>query len=356
VSRNPLSSRSLWCKWLVAVWGAGLVLPYAQAQSGVPLGLGPTAPRARVVIVQDPEALDAFKPRPDKVRAMVGRALTNLTSKPSLPEAWHSLVSTQDVVGLKVFSLPGPNSGTRPVVVGAVIEGLLQAGLPSNHIIIWDKHVIDLRRAGYFDLAKEYGVRVAGSAQEGYDEKDFYEAALLGNLLWGDLEFGKQGPGVGRKSFISKLLTQQVTKIINISPLLNHNLAGVSGCLYSLTTGSVDNFIRFESDAERLAIAIPEIYAKTNLSDHVVLNIVDALICQYEGGESGLLHYSATLNQLRFSRDPVALDVLSLQELDHQRQLANAPTIKPNRDLYSNAALLELGVSDLKRIQVDTLP
>jgi len=87
-----------------------------------------------------------------------------------------------------------------------------------------------------------------------------------------------------------------------------------------------------------------------------VLNITDALMCQYEGAERGLLHYSAVLNQLRFSRDPVALDVLSIQELDRQRQLAHAPPVKPNLKLYSNAALLQLGVDDLKRIQVDAVP
>jgi hypothetical protein len=80
------------------------------------------------------------------------------------------------------------------------------------------------------------------------------------------------------------------------------------------------------------------------------------LICQYEGGERGLLHYSATLNQLRFSRDPVALDVLSIQELVRQRQAAQAPQVKPNLKVYSNAALLPLGTDDLRRIQVDTVP
>jgi hypothetical protein len=76
------------------------------------------------------------------------------------------------------------------------------------------------------------------------------------------------------------------------------------------------------------------------------------LICQYEGEERSLLHYSAILNQLRFSRDPVALDVLSLKELDHQRQVAKAPEVKLNFDLYNNASLLEIGVSDLKKIDV----
>lgn len=288
---------------------------------------------------------------------MVECGLTNLTGKSTSTEAWRSLVSTQEVVGIKVFSPPGANSGTRPAVVMAIVEGLLAAGLPPKSIVVWDRQATDLRLAGYYDLADKYHIRVAGGAQAGYDETTFYDTPLIGNLLWGDSEFGKKGPGVGRKSYVSKLVSKEITKIINVTPLLNHNLAGVTGNLYSLASGSVDNFYRFEVDGSRLATAVPEIFALPTLSDRVVLNVVDALLCQYEGGERGLLHYSTTLNELRFSRDPVALDVLSVQELEHQRQVAAAPAAgKPNLDLYSNAALLELGVSDLKRIDVTRMP
>ena len=286
---------------------------------------------------------------------MVARGINALTGKSSASESWLSLVSTQDTIGIKVFSEPGPNSGTRPAVVRAVIQELLAAGLQPKQIIVWDKHQTDLRLAGYFDLTKQFGVRVAGSAEAGYDEKTFYDTPLLGNLVWGDLEFGKKGDGIGRKSFVSKLVSNNMTKIINITPLMNHNEAGVFGNLFSLATGSVDNTARFESDHDRMATAVPEIYALPALSDHVVLNITDALICQYEGEERSLLHYSAILNELRFSRDPVALDVLSLAELNRQRELAKAPVVKNDPELYSNAALLELGVSDVKKIDVTEL-
>jgi hypothetical protein len=108
-------------------------------------------------------------------------------------------------------------------------------------------------------------------------------------------------------------------------------------------------------DDTRLATAVPEIYNLPSLSDRVVLNIVDALICQYEGGERGRLHSSTTLDELRVSKDPVALDVLSLQELEIQRRAANAPTVQTNLELYANAALLELGVNDLKKIHVERI-
>lgn len=327
------------------------------AQAADPLSTRGVTPRAFVVTTQDPRATDSFRPRLDRVRLMVNRAMTNLTRQATVPDAWRSLVSTQDVVGVKVFSAPGPNSGTRPAVVAAVVEGLLAAGLPPNRIMVWDRQITDLRLAGFAELAEQYGIRLAGSAQAGWDANVFYnpDSPILGNLVWGDLEFGKKDAGVGRKSFVSTLLSREITKIINVTPLLNHNQAGVSGHLYSLATGSVDNLLRFESSPETLATAIPEICSLPPLGDHVVLNLTDALICQYEGGERGLLHYSVVLNQLRFSRDPVALDVLSIQELDRQRQAALAITVKANLTLYSNAALLQLGVDDLRRIQVDTL-
>jgi hypothetical protein len=129
----------------------------------------------------------------------------------------------------------------------------------------------------------------------------------------------------------------------------------VAGILYSLAQGSVDNFIRFESAPKLLAQAVPEIYALPELSDKVALCIVDALICQYEGTERGLLHYSTALNEIRLSHDPVALDVLSIRDLDRQRNFAQATSRKTPLQLYSNAALLQLGIDEIDKIEVISL-
>ncbi|MBP9900229.1 MAG: DUF362 domain-containing protein [Verrucomicrobia subdivision 3 bacterium] len=338
---------ALWC--VTFAWLPSTGLPAETFTTS----LAPTGPR--VVIVEDRAATEAFQPRPEVVEAMVRRGLTNLTEQTTPRAAWLSLVSLNDTVGLKVYSRPGPNSGTRPAVVAAVAQSLIAAGMPSQQIIIWDKEEADLREAGFMTLAAQLGVRVAASTKTGFNPTNFYDTPLIGNLVFGDLEFEKKGDGIGRKSFVAKLVTSEMTKIINITPLLNSNEAGVCGNLYGLALGSVDNSLRFENDPGRLAQAVPEIYALPILGDRVVLNITDALICQYEGGPRGLLHYSAVLDQLRFSRDPVALDVLSIKELTHQRGSMHGPNLKPNMELYRNAALLELGVSDVSRIQVETL-
>jgi len=309
---------------------------------------------ARVVIVQDTHAVSHFEADADVVQGMVNRGITNFTGKPTVTAAWLSLVSPQDVIGIKVFSAAGQISGTRPAVVSAVIHGLLDAGVPPRHIIIWDKHADDLRTAGYFSMANDLHVRAEGAMDAGYDPTNFYlpDSAVVGQLVYGDFEFGKKGPDIGRKSFVTKILSRQVTKIISIAPLLNNPYTGVCGHLYSLAFGSVDNTLRFEDDPDHLAVAIPEINALPAVGDRVVLNITDALMGQYEGGDSVLLHYSMELDQLWFSGDPVALDTMAIHELDRERQASGTLGFPPDLEIYTNAVLLELGINDPAKINV----
>lgn len=308
----------------------------------------------RVLVVEDPAATIAFSPQPPVVRKMVAQGITAFTTRENEKAAWLSLVSTNDKVGIKVVSAPGAG-GTRKAVAEAVVQGLLEAGLPPRQIIVWDRRLSDLRQADYFDLAERYGVRVAGAMEAGYDATQAYETALLGRLVAGDHDFGQTGETMGRKSYVSSLVTSNITKIINIVPLLNHNLAGVTGCLHSLAMGSVDNILRFEADPDRLGGAVPEIYALEPIGDHVALNIVDALISQYQGEDRSLLHYATAMKELWISRDPVALDVLSLTEISKQRKAADAPPLRANLDIINNAALLELGLADAGKFRIERL-
>jgi len=351
VSRNGgVQLRKIFAFYWVC-WVAAFSLPAQGVDTST--AVAPAA-RVRIVIAENPRAIIAFEPQPKTVQSMVDHGILKLTGKSDLKQAWRTLVSPQDIVGIKVYSEPGANSGTRPAVVGAVIEGLLKAGLEPSHVIIWDKRLLDLRLAGFDDLARHYKVRLAGAADSGYDETVYYENSIMGALVAGDFDFDHNGKTTGRNSYLSKLLTHTITKIINVSPLLNHNLAGVCGNLYTLAMGSVDNTLRFEASAERLATAVPEIYAKPALSDHVVLNITDALIGQYQGEQMSLLHYSVQLNQIWLSKDPVALDVLAIHELDRERQERKLLEGNDNPELYKNAAFfLELGVDDLTKIRLE---
>lgn len=348
----------------VAALAVGLLLWGAPRAAGAeptaptvpaPAAADPSTPPApsRVTVVHDSAATGNYVPDAATVHRLFRDGLAAWSGKSTPRETWSALVQPSDVVGIKVVSAPGPASGSRLPVVEAVVMSLIEAGHPPARIVLWDKSRTDLQVGGYAALAQRLGVRYAGAAESGWDAGKFYETSLIGRPVYGDLEFNLKTEGVGRKSHVTRLLTQDITRLVSVAPVLNHNLAGVHGHLTSLALGSVDNTLRFEGHQDRLAEAIPEIYAMPEIADKVVLCITDALLCQYRGEERALLHYAVPLNELRFSTDPVALDALAL--LDIERSRMSNPMVAERavrRDLFVNAALLELGNSDTNRIQV----
>ena len=66
--------------------------------------------------------------------------------------------------------------------------------------------------------------------------------------------------------------------------------------------------------------------------------------------------FSAVRNELWFGHDPVALDTLALKELMLQRRVLGVSPQPTNFAIYTNAVLLQLGVNDPARIQIEKLP
>ena len=104
-----------------------------------------------------------------------------------------------------------------------------------------------------------------------------------------------------------------------------------------------------------LATALPEIDALPIIGDRVVLHVTDALLAQYQGGPESYLQFSTVRNEIWFSHDPVALDTLALRELMFQRRVLDAPPMPTNFAIYTNAVLLQLGIADPTRIQVEKI-
>lgn len=334
---------------------------------------------SRVVKVYSPESVKLFTPQTSVVQSMIEAGLKSLFFKETATEALLSIVSPQDVVGIKVYSLTGAATGSRREVVLALVHFLKQAGVPDSNIIVWDRSLDILRQAGYLEISKEFGFQVAGSVDEGFDKEVSYSSFFPSTLVAGDVEFplekrmnqsvlsdeelvkipeNHSEEQIGRRSFISTLLTKKLTKIILVTPLNHHNQLGVSGHIYSLASGSTDNFLRFESDGFRLSEAVAEVYAMEEVGDKVVLCITDALVAQYRGQSEGLLHYSKSLETLYFSKDPVALDWLSLKLMMRLRSSADRRSLSlsifspAGATLCENASLLELGYADDSKIDL----
>ena len=348
--------RLLLSLWVVQfTWAADPSIPPALPESVV-------TNRATIIVAHQTGATVAFTPGANAARQLVALAFRAQSSDKTTATAWRSVLEPKDVVGFKVTSSPGPVAGTRPVVVRALIESLREIGHPATQIVIWDRRKTDLIEAGFARLAEELGVRCVGVDEAGWDDAKGYDSPVPGRLVHGDFEFGRResvsGGGIlGRKSHATRLLTHDVTKIITVAPLLNHNQIGVNGHIASLGLGSVDNTLRFEDSADRLAEALPEICALDEIFPKLALCVTDAMLCQYRGEERTLLHYAVATDELWLSADPVALDTFALQELAFARQRAPVDGEKPFKtEVYRNCELLELGVADLKRIDLRRVP
>jgi len=313
---------------------------------------------ARVLAVRDAAATTLFQPDLEVVRGMIDRGLLEFTGKSTRQEAWAQLIHSSDVVGFKVVSSPGPVSGTRPSVVQALVESLLATGHQPNQIVIWDKRRSDLERSGFMSLAAQLGVRCVASDSVGWDDDWHYESPVIGRLVFGDHEFARRHEtGTGRRSYVSRLITKDLTKIVTVTPVLNHSQLGINGQLANLALGGIDNTLRFEQNHQMLAEVIPEICVLEPLITRWAFGVSDALICQYRGEERALLHYATALNELRFSLDPVALDVLALQDVQAARSRNPTQGERPMKiALFENAEIIELGMARSNRIEVVRIP
>ena len=333
---------------------AGLV----AATTGATNASIPIPTQARIHAVSDPKATSAFIPDSGVVRKLMNRGLLALSGKTNTATAWKVWVKPTDVVGFKVISAPGTLTGTRPALVEALVESLIQSGHPAGQIVIWDRQARDLKTAGFQELARRLGVRCVATTDVGWDGNQFYETAVPGKLVFGDLEFGKGDRfAVGRRSHVSKLLTQEVTRIIPVTPILTHHSGGIYCHLLSLAFGSVDNMYRFETDPSRTEESVPELCALDDLMPKVAFGVTDALVGQVRGDDKARLHDTIALNELRFGTDLVALDVISLSDVASARKAYPIEGEKPMRtDLFFNAELLELGIANTNRIELLRVP
>jgi hypothetical protein len=139
---------------------------------------------SRVVSVAGKNVLVGENYDPTVVNRMFDAGLRELTGEKSLTNAWSSLFSPTDVVGVKVNCIAAPRMSSSVASINEVIAGLRQAGVPDNNIIVWDHSDAAFRRTGLPVNRSAKGVRIHGSAPEaatrvpwveGYDRKVYLD-------------------------------------------------------------------------------------------------------------------------------------------------------------------------------------
>jgi uncharacterized protein (DUF362 family) len=321
----------------------------------------PPAPPAKVYYAVDTAALTPARVvNPGVVKRMVDSLLREVTGQPDMARAWGSLVKKTDRVGIKVAAAGGAVSGTNPQVVDAIVDGLKEAGLPASQIIVWDRNLEDLIAAGYRRDGSRYQLRWVDHAA-GYDAQAQVNAPVLGKLIWGDSGFGNKskaryadmtGDQLSNKSCYSKILSREVTKIINVPSLTDSFLTGINGALANMVLPNIDNWRRFTKPPSYGDPYLAEIYADAMIKEKVVLTVLDGLVLQYAGGpfaNPGFLQDHFTIYA---SRDPVAIDATAMRLVDEARKPSKLPSLVPITAWLQSAADIGLGQQAAEKIEL----
>lgn len=335
------------------IGGALSTLPaFAQLSSGQlqPEPTTESAPLTPVVEAIGKKVWENDQLNEDAVSELMDQAMMKLTGRSSAKEAWRDIVLPDDIVGIKINPLAGPELSTHAIIVDKIVEGLYGAGVLRKQIIIWDRFEAHLLNAGYPIRQDEGDVRTLASDTEGigYDDEVFYES---------EKDSVARRENESTLSRYSRIVTQQVDVLINVPVLKHHAMAGVSGCLKNLAFGSVDNTRRFHGKPLYCNPAIGEILEHKVLKEKLVLNIVDGLVASFDKGPTYHAESTWKYGSLFISTDPVILDVLVLQTINQKREEMELDSVSKLSNHINTASNLgigtnTLGQADLRKVEI----
>lgn len=323
-------------------------------------GQQPAPTPSIVYAVRNPDSIKDYKTNSHIVREMVNRLVMAVTGESDVANAWKSLVSPSDRVGIKISAAGGELFTTHHDIVNAIVDGLAAAGHPRSSIVVWDRSVGGIKDAGYRPAVDGYQVK-AIAPHEGYDAKAMLSAPLVGKLVWGDFEYaGDTGKmplfadtdATSNVSHFSKIISSDLDKVINVPVMSVSETNGIAGCIYNMTIPNIDNWRRFAQGSRFGAGSLAEIYSNPLIAKKVVLNLMDGLIAQYAGGPQPQPNYAVHHGTLYASKDPVALDAIALKRLEQWRKPGSLRPVDSVAAYIDIASQLGLGNSASNRIEV----
>ncbi|GET21358.1 hypothetical protein JCM18694_16040 [Prolixibacter denitrificans] len=273
---------------------------------------------ARVVKVVHPNSVVDNQPVESEAYRMIADGLLKLTGEKKLHKAWRKFVKPGEKIGLKVNPVAGKLLTTSHAVVQAVVKQLEESGISRSDIVIWDRREMQLHETGFTE--ENYpGINIRGTEQQdkdgGFFDKDgilygeknidkdwYYWADVNGEYDEYTLPYMVNG---GKESYFTKIITQEVDKIINI-PILKNAGTTVTCCMKNLAYGSISNTGRLHKQLWSETIA--QVCAFPPLRDKVVLNIVDGLKGCFDGGPAANPQFLTNYKTILLGSDPVAVD------------------------------------------------
>jgi uncharacterized protein (DUF362 family) len=330
----------------------------------------------RVVSLRSPRCLDeaGVVVDADVVREMMDRGMRALTGEATTLGAWRRFFEPNDVVGIKVNAGGVPHVVSQPAIVAETCRQLMAAGVAPSRIVVFERFRNQIDGIGYPAHLPE-GVEIfaaeAGNRRtenRAYDPETYVEVDF----------FGEEDT----RSNMMRLVSQRLTKIVNIPNMKDHGATGATGCLKNVAYGCFSNVARSHSRGQTHTRTSVGTFASVEpLRSRCVLQIMDGLHAVWHGGPfAKTTRYVFHPRRILFGTDPVAIDRLLLDIIDDKRKAEGAISIwdrspkylkfndagsrdsDPNVNILIRepghveyASRLGLGVADLAKIRVEEM-
>ena len=341
------------------------VTPYhPTANPGMP---GPYV--GQVVRLHAEKSIDAATEKVDvpTVKEMISQGMRSLTGDRDARDSWARFFQPADVVGIKVNCSGAPGICSTPEVVAEIVRNLGTVGVKPQNVWIYERFQSQMDTVHY-DRYVPAGVNIWAAETNrgsimGYDPKVYVDVNFFGED--------------DTRSNISRVVTEHLTKIINVPNMKDHGAAGVTGCLKNIAYGDFSNVARSHSGVKTNTYSfIGTLAMMEPLRSRTVLAIMDGLRGVWHGGPfSPSRQFRFYPKQMMIGTDPVAMDRLLIDIIDDKRKAEHAMSVwtrsmshirsgngydkDPNFDRFIRepghieyASTLGLGVYDTQKIKV----
>jgi uncharacterized protein (DUF362 family) len=293
-----------------------------------------SAPARPIVYRARREGLASDKGLIDAARLndALGSAIARSLGEGKPVDALRRTFRSSDVVGIKVNTIAGRKLSPHPELVLLIAGWLQEAGVPARNILIWDRTDQELVKAGFTLNRSGSGVRIFGT-NEDYD--------------WKPREWGPNG------SCFSKALVSEMTALINVGVLKDHELAGVAGGMKNWY-GAIQNPNKCHEDGCHPYVA--HLAAYPLIRDKLRLTVIDGITAQCNAGPAYSPRWAWPWQGLLASTDPVALDTVAMKVIEDRRKELNLPSLADEKRApkwLAEAGKLGLGEADPTRIRVE---
>jgi hypothetical protein len=270
----------------------------------------------RVISVRSEKSVDTTTnaANDEVVREMMAQGMRALTGASTTADAWRKFFVPADIVGIKVNCGGYPHAISAYEIVGETVRQLAAIGVPLTQIYVYERFQNQMDECNYAARLPPGTTIVAAERanrnvdNSGYDPATYLEADL----------FGEEDT----RSNMMRLVSQRLTKIINIPNMKDHGATGVTGCLKNIAYGSFSNVARTHQGGKSHTYSVVGTLASIEpLRSRTVLQIMDGLRGVWHGGPfARTTRYVFYPRRILFGTDPVAIDRLLLDVIENKRR------------------------------------